>query len=194
MRRAAAKASAEPSFLKRFVIPASVGLGIFLILFRTYYASWYVENRFFHWLLTDVVGALYGLYLMFNVVVLYPLLVKRGARPAERVVGAFLPTFFWCAKEVVRMAGFFPLGQSLFIVLFPIHFNIVLMAFGLMGICEIASRTIARRRGQVGIRVLTCVPALAVTIMVLMAIFTNVDGGVTYFFLYNDLYRWVFMS
>jgi hypothetical protein len=110
------------------------------------------------------------------------------------VVGAFLPTFFWCAKEVVRMAGFFPLGQSLFIVLFPIHFNIVVMAFGLMGICEIASRTIARRRGQVGIRVLTCVPALAVAIMVLMATFTNFDGGVTYFFLYNDLYRWVFLS
>jgi hypothetical protein len=172
----------------------SIGLGVFLVLFRTYYASWYIDSRFLHWLLTDVVGALYGFYVMFNVVFVYPLLVKSGAGPTERVVGALVPTFFWCAKEVVRMAGFFSFGESLFFLLFPVHFNIVLMAFGLMGICEITSRIIARRRGQAGVRVLTLLPALAVAIMVLMSVFTNFDGGVTYFFLYNDFYRWLFLG
>jgi hypothetical protein len=140
------------------------------------------------------VGALYGVYVMFSVAFVYPFLLRRGARPFERVVGAFLPTLFWCAKEVVRMAGFFSFGQSLFIVLFPIHFNIVLMAFGLMGICEILSRVLERHRGRTEVQVLTWLPVLAVAIMVLMSVFTNFDGGVSYFFLYNDLYRWVFLS
>jgi hypothetical protein len=192
--RATAQASVGPSFIKRFVIPASIGLGVLLILFGTYYASWYVENRLLHWLLTDVVGALYGLYVAFNVLFVYPLLVSRGARPAERVLGALVPTLFWSAKEVFRMAEFFSFGQSLFFLLFPIHFNIVLMAFGLMGICEIASRSLEKRRGHVGVRVWTFLPALAIAIMVLMSILTNFDGGVTYFFLYNDLYRCLFMS
>jgi len=194
MRRETAQPSAESSFVKRFVIPVSIGLGVFLVLFRTYYASWYIEDRFLHWLLTDVVGALYGFYVMFNVVFIYPLLVKSGAGPTERVVGALVPTFVWCAKEVVRMADFFSFGESLFFLLFPVHFNIVLMAFGLMGICEIAIRAIEKRRGKAGIRVLTSVPVLAIAAMVLMSVFTNHDGGVTYFFLYNDLYRWLFLS
>ena len=41
---------------------------------------------------------------------------------------------------------------------------------------------------------LTLLPALAVAIMVLMSVFTNFDGGVTYFFLYNDFYRWLFLG
>jgi hypothetical protein len=131
---------------------------------------------------------------MFHVVIIYPWMVRRGARPAERVVGAFLPMLFWCGKEVVRMAGFFPPGQSLFILLFPVHFNIVWLAIGQMGICEIASRAVARRRGQGGVRVLTFFPALAVALMVALLTFTNFDGGVTYFFLFNDLYRWLFLS
>ncbi len=91
------------------------------------------------------------------------------------------------------MDGFFPLGQSLCMLLFPVHFNIVWIALGLMGLCEIASRVIARRRGQGEVRVLTSLPALAVVIMLLLLLFTNFDGGVTYFFLYNDLYRWLFL-
>lgn len=194
MTRAAVRASSEPSFFIRFVIPTSIGLGVFLVLFRTYYASWYIENRCVHWLLTDLVGALYGAYLMFNVLLIYPWLARRGARPAERVVGALAPTLLWCAKEVVRMAAFFSVGQSLFFLLFPIHLNIVLMAFGQMGICEIGGRLIEKRRGNVEVRMLTCLPVLAIAIMVLMAVFTNHDGGVSYFFLYNDLYRYLFMS
>jgi hypothetical protein len=190
----AARAPNEPPFLGRFVIPASIGLGAFIVLFRTYYASWYIDNRALHWLLTDVVGALYGLYVMFSALLLYPLLLRRGARPAERVLGAFLPTLAWCAKEVLRMSEFFSFGESLFFLLFPIHFNIILIALGLMGICEIGGRVIQRRRGDVEIRVLTLPPLLAISAMVLMVILTNFDGGVSYFFLYNDLYQYLFLS
>ena len=194
MRPAADRVSDAPSFVRRFVIPTSVGLGVLVVLFRTYYGSWYVENRSVHWLLTDVVGALYGAYLMFNVFLIYPWLARRGARPVERVVGALAPTLFWCAKEVVRMAGFFSVGESFFFLLFPIQFNIVLMAFGQIGICEIGRRIVERRRGDAEVRVLTALPVLAIAIMVLMAVFTNHDGGVRYFFLYNDLYRFLFLS
>ena len=194
MTRETAQAAAEPPFFRRFVVPASFGLGVLLVLFGTYYSSWYIENRALHWLLTDVVGALYGLYVLFSALLLYPLFVRRGARPGERVLGALLPTLVWCAKEVLRMAELFSFGESLFFLLFPIQFNILLIAFGLTGICEIASRMLQRRKGDIGIRVWTFFPLLAIAVMLAMSILTNFDGGVSYFFLYNDLYRYLFLS
>ena len=92
------------------------------------------------------------------------------------------------------MADFFPFGQSLFFLLFPVHFNIVWMAFGQMGICEMVRRIFARRRGRAGIRTITALPVASIAVMVLVLAFTNFDGGVTYFFLFNDLYRSLFLQ
>ncbi len=51
-------------FLKQFVFPALFCLGVFWLLFWTYYLSWNVDNRLLHFLLTDVVGALFGFFLI----------------------------------------------------------------------------------------------------------------------------------
>jgi hypothetical protein len=35
---------------------------------------------------------------------------------------------------------------------------------------------------------------LAGALMALLLVFNNFDAGVTYLFLFNDLYRWLFLS
>lgn len=193
MIRKNAKLSADGLFLKRFIIPACIGLGIFLILFWLYYSSWYIDNRVIHYLFTDVVGALFGFFVMFNVLFIYPVFFFRGASPIERVLGSFLITFFWCAKEVYRMTEFYSIGQSFFFLLFPIQFNIIIMSFGLMGLSEIGCRFIMKKYRKETLGIITPLSLSAFIIMIIVSIFTNHDGGVTYFFLYNDLYKLFFM-
>jgi len=183
----------DKTFLQRFIFPAAMGLGIFLLLFWTYYLSWYVDNRLLHYMLTDIVGALFGFFLMFSVLFIYPLFFFRGARLVERVTGSFLITFFWSLKEVYRMTEFYSLGESFFFLLFPIQFNIILMSFGFMGFSEILCRFFAKKYQRVDVKVMTPLPITSVIIVLAIVIFSIHDGGVTYFFLYNDLYKLLFM-
>ena len=181
------------TFLQRFVFPAAIGLGTFLTLFWTYYLSWYVDNRLLHYIFTDIVGALFGFFLMFSVFFVYPLFFFRGARLVERIAGSFLITFFWSLKEVYRMTEFYSLGESFFFLLFPIQSNIILMSFGFMGLSEILCRFIAKKYQQVDVKAITPLPITVIIIVLTIVVFTIHDGGVTYFFLYNDLYKLLFM-
>jgi len=178
---------------KQFIFPALFSLGVFWLMFWTYYLSWNVDNRLLHFLLTDVVGALFGFFLMFNVLFVYPLLYFKGASSTQRMTGSFLITLFWCLKEFYRMTEFYTLGESAFFLLFPIQANIILMSFGFMGLSELACRCITRKYRKIELKVLTPLPLSIVIIVLGIVIFTLHDGGVTYFFLYNDLYKFFFM-
>jgi hypothetical protein len=68
-------------FIRQFVLPAAFGIGVFLILFWTYYLSWYVDNRALHYFFTDIIGAVFGFFLMFNVLFIYPIFYFKGAPP-----------------------------------------------------------------------------------------------------------------
>jgi len=180
-------------FSKRFVFPAIISLGTFLILFWIYYSSWYVNNRLLHYLFTDIVGALFGFFVMFNVLFIYPIFYFRGASSVERLIGASFITFFWCIKEVYRMTEFYSLGESAFFLLFPLQFNIIILSFGLMGLSEMGCRFMAKKYQQSDLKVITPLPLSVVIIVLAIIVFTLHDGGVTYFFMYNDLYKILFM-
>jgi hypothetical protein len=183
----------ERALFNRFLLPVSIGLVSYLILFWTYYSSWYIDNRIIHYLLTDVVGALFGFFTLFNVLFVYPLLFFRGANPAERVWGSFLITFFWGIKEVYRMTEFYSLGESLFFLLFPIQFGIIVLAFGFMGLAEISCRYISNKKKGGNLKVVTMLPLTAVIFMLAVTVFILHDGGVSYYFHYFDLYKWLFI-
>ncbi len=180
-------------FIRQFVFPAAFGVGVFGILFWAYYSSWYIDNRFVHFLLTDVVGAFFGFFLMFNVLFMYPIFYFRGASPRQRITGSFLITFFWSLKEIYRMTEFYSLGQSAFFLLFPIQSNIILMSFGFMGLSEMICRWITKKTKKTDIKIVTPLPVSTVITVLAIVIFTLHDGGVTYFFWYNDLFKYLFM-
>jgi hypothetical protein len=183
----------KPSFASRYVIPSGIGVSVFFVLFFTYYASWYVENRLLHFLLTDVVGAIYGFYLLFNVLMLYPILYFKNASLPERISGSSLVVLCWLTKEVIRMTEFYSIPESVFYLLMPVQANICLLAIGFMAASELICRKIERKRKNPDICVLTPVPVLFLIFSLFGVAFIIRGGGVKYFFNFYDLYKIIFL-
>jgi hypothetical protein len=183
----------KQSFASRLLIPSGIGAAVFFALFLTYYTSWYVENRALHFLLTDVVGALYGVYLLFHAVILYPILYSRGASLYERIFGTLLVTCCWLIKEVVRMTEFYSLAESVFYLLMPTQASIVLLAMGFMAVSELICRRRDRKAGLPDIRVMTPGPVFFLLFAVAGMGFILRRGGHAYFFDFYALYRILFL-
>jgi len=181
------------SLTSRLLVPSGIGVAVFFVLFLTYYASWYVENRLLHFLLTDVVGALYGVYLLFHAVILYPILYSRGAALHERIIGTLLVTSCWLIKEVVRMTEFYPVAESVFYLLMPTQTSIVLFSMGFMAVSELICRRRDRKAGLRDIRVMTPGPVFFVFLALAGMGFILRRGAHAYFFDFYALYRYLFL-
>jgi len=180
------------SLLSRFVIPCGVGVFVFFTLFLTYYSSWYVENRMLHFILTDIVGALYGFYLLFHALILYPIFYFRGAALHERISGTFLITSCWLIKEVIRMTEFFSIAESIFYLLMSVQAGIILLSIGLMAGSELVCRKIEKKKKSLDLRVVTPMPVFFALFAISGTAFVLRSGGLSYFFNFYDLYKMVF--
>jgi len=183
----------KPSFVSRYAIPSGIGVSVFFILFITYYASWYVENRVLHFLLTDVVGAIYGFYLLFHVFMLYPILYFRNATLPERISGSSLVLLCWLIKEVVRMTEYYSIAESVFYLLMPVQACTSLLVIGFMASSELICRKIERKSKNPDIRVVTPVPVMFLVFSLSGVAFIIRGGGVKYFFNFYDLYKIIFL-
>jgi len=183
----------KPSFVSRYDIPSGIGVSVFFILFITYYASWYVENRVLHFLLTDVVGAIYGFYLLFHVFILYPILYFRNATLPERISGSSLVLLCWLIKEVVRMTEYYSIAESVFYLLMPVQACTSLLVIGFMASSELICRKIERKSKNPDIRVVTPVPVMFLVFSLSGVAFIIRGGGVKYFFNFYDLYKIIFL-
>lgn len=188
-----AQDNSTPSLASRLLIPSGIGVAAFFALFLTYYASWYVENRILHFVLTDVVGAVYGVYLLFHAAVLYPILYARGAFLHERIIGTLLVTSCWLIKEVVRMTQFYSVSESVFYLLMPTQVSIVLFAVGLMAASEMICRKKAGNTGLLDIRAITPGPVFFILLALAGMAFILRRGGHAYFFDFYALYRFLFL-
>lgn len=179
--------------IHRAILPPSAMTLVMILLFVTYYTSWEVDDRSLHWVLTDLVGMVYGFLIIFSVIFVYPFMYFLGAGPQERVVGSLIIPLMWMAKEVIRQCAFFTLGESAFYLLMPIHFNILTISIGLTGTCELICRSIDKRRpGRPQVKAFTPLPIIAIAIMLAVLVFTLYDGGARYFFLFGDIYQLLF--
>ena len=181
------------SFIRRSILPPATMTLIMIVLFVTYYTSWEVDNRSLHWFLTDLIGMAYGFLILFSVTCVYPFMYFRGASPKERVVGSLIIPLLWMTKEVCRQCEFFTLGESLFYLFMPTHFNILTISIGLTGISELVCRAIDKRRhGRPQVKIFLPFPIAAIVIMLAVLVFTLYDGGARYFFLFGDIYQLLF--
>ena len=183
----------RPSLIHRAILPPAAMTLVMIVLFVTYYTSWEVANRSLHWVLTDLVGMAYGFLIIFSVIFVYPCMYFMGAGPQGRVAGALVIPLMWMAKEVIRQCAFFTLGESLFYLFMPIHFNILTISIGLTGTCELICRSIDKRRNsRPQVKIFTPPPVIAIAIMLAVLVFTLYDGGARYFFLFGDIYQLLF--
>ncbi len=186
--------NSNQSLISRFIVPAGLGITVFFTLFITYYASWYVENRILHFILTDVVGAIYGFYLLFHGLILYPILYFRGAALHERISGTLLVTCCWLVKEVIRMTEFYSVAESVFYLLMPVQAGIILLAIGFMAFSELICRNIDKKRKSPEIRVVTPIPIVLLVFSISGVAFILRGNGILYFFNFYDLYKIVFLN
>ena len=185
-------AISKPSLASRWLVPSGLGVAVFFALFLTYYGSWYVQDRTLHFLLTDVVGAVYGFYLLFHAVILYPLLYFRGASLLERISGTLSVTCCWLIKEVVRLTEFYSVAESVFYLLMPMPVSIVLITVGLMAASELICSRLSRKISAHKPRTVTPAPFLVILLVLAGMGFVLRRGGHAYFFDFYELYKALF--
>ncbi len=191
MRGSAGRITKRPT-VNRLILPVSISLMVFFTLFATYNLSWYIENRFFHFLLTDGAGFLYGFFLMSAPLFIYPVLYFRGSPPLERVAGSLAIVIGWYVKEFIRISAVYSISQSLYYFLMPVQFGVLFTAIALMSIAEMACRVGAARKGLTDQKAVTPLPVAALVLSVIILVLILNRGGETYFFWFYDLYKFLF--
>lgn len=177
----------------RFYIPTFMALIIFLVLFVTYNNSWYVNNRFLHFLLTDIAGFLYGAVIMAGSVIVYPILYYRGATLLERITGSSVILLAWYTKEIIRMMHVYTFWQSLFYLLMPVQFGVLLVTVIFISLSEIGCRHYAVRTGSLKATKRPIIPVIMLLVSISLVLMVLHQGGQWYFFRFYDMYKLLFM-
>ncbi len=185
--------SGSRSLAQRFYLPVIMALVYYFILFTVYNLSWYIENRVLHFILADGVGFLYGFFIMASPLLLYPVMYSRGAAPVERVTGSLAVIIAWYIKEVIRMTGLYSPGESLFYLLMPIQFGVLMVAVAEISFSEFFCRFRASRKGRLAGNVLAPIPLAALVVSIIMLGLILYRGGETWFFRFYDLYKYMFL-
>jgi hypothetical protein len=180
-------------FASRFLLPVSVPLLTWLVLHLvTRDAGWIGDPQAYRLFMNAGHVLLYAAYAL-SAVVLYPVLYFRGASLPERVLGCYVTPLAYVVKEVIRVNQYFTVGESLFYVLTSIVMGGLFIQVGLIGAGEIISRLLYRRKFGVPVRVFTWQPlasmAVAVGALYVMLLW---DGGVHYFYLFQEGYKLLF--
>jgi hypothetical protein len=110
----------------------------------------------------------------------------------ERVIAGSANLAVWVGIDTYHLSVAFPFLESLYC---GINIGSILFAwnFALMGILELACRTVSKRRG-VPLRVVTPLPLVPILLFVLVLCVLSKEGGAYYFNMLLDGYVALFRS
>jgi hypothetical protein len=181
------------SFRERFLLPVGITLLVYSFLFTVAGNLGWIGDPDLYRALTNLAHVLlYAAYALSSLV-LYPVMYFRGASLGERMIGCYATPLAYVLKEVIRVTAFFGLGESLYFALSQIVLGALLMQLGFMGVAEIVSRVIYRRRYGAPVKVITWGPVLGIAVTV-AALYVMLfwEGGVHYFYVYQEGYKLLF--
>ncbi len=184
----------QQPFVVRWLRPVGVTLGIWLLLYIvTRHRGWIANAHLYRLLMNSGHVLLYAAYGL-SALVLYPVMVFRGASLRERVLGCYITPLAYVLKEVIRVTAYFTLGESLYYALSPIVLGALVLQLGFMGLADIACRARYRQRYGEPVKLVTGV-ALAGIIIALASFYVLLlwDGGVHYFYFYQQGYKLLFL-
>ena len=181
------------SRLSRFYLPAGTALFLLFALNCVYNHSWYVNNRALHFILTDLIGFLYGALILLCPFFLYPIMYFRGASPVERIFGSLVVVIAWYVKEIARMTDVYSFAQSLFYLLMPVQAGVLVVTLLGMSLSELLCRYYVKRRGLLNGPVFRPLPIAGLCISIAAILAISQRGGESYFFWFYDMYKWFFM-
>jgi hypothetical protein len=181
------------NFLQRVVVPVSI---VFLTVSAAY-VTYFNSSAIGHEPLRHAVAFVSGIVLFFSIglgpLVVYPMAYFRGASPWERIAASLFTPLAWIVKDLFRVSEFFTPGETLYYAFNPLFLLTIIGAFALMGICEMACRWRAVRRGESRLKVITPGPVFAaVTGVVAVYVLLIWGVGVHWFYIYMEGYRALF--
>ena len=181
------------SFVRRFVYPVAVVVGILVISKVLYEYSWYLDNDTLHQGIAFVSGAVHVLILWLGSLIIYPWAFVKGASIKERVVACFIPPVAWTIGEIIRVTEFFTLGESLYYGLNSQFLVSCAMTVFLMGLLELICRRWLKTQIGTASKVVSIGPILAMLAGIGgIYVFLIWGVGVHWFYVYQQGYKALF--
>lgn len=144
-------------------------------------------------LINNLLFALQFLILLFGSLFIYPVMFFRGASLGERMAGSLAVPLVQMVWAMTRSTAFFPVGQAIYYGFNSVAIGSVFVQLAWIGLAEILCRWRYRRKSGKRVTVLKW-PYLLGIVAGLLAIYLTLfwDGGVHWFYLYQEGYKLLF--
>jgi hypothetical protein len=182
------------SFITRFLFPAAIAALALLGSHVIYRASRLIDNDAIHQEVAFVAGLVYLFVLMGGSLIVYPVAFFMGAKPWERVIACLVTPILWAVTEIIRITEFFTVGESLYYGLNSQVLVFLAFASFEMGLCDMVCRWWTRGKRTAETPIVTKATAGAVLLgLVVVYVIMIWGGGVHWFYLYQQGYKWLFL-
>jgi hypothetical protein len=180
-------------FSRRFIIPVGIMLLVWIVLDILYSNAGIVGHAPTYHTLAFILGILLFISIGFSPLILYPVMYLKGSGAGERILGAFMVPLAFSIKEIIRVSEYFTIPESIYYGLSSVCLLAMLGSFGLMGIGEIISRSITRKRGLSTKAVVSPVSIIVIVFSIAALYFILIWGaGVHWFYVYVEGYKYLF--
>ena len=129
--------------------------------------------------------------LLLGSLLIYPVLYFRGAPLRERILGCFVIPLTYMVMATIRATAFFPAGKALYYAFNPVTVGSASLQVGLIALADIGCRLWTRRQRSVSLLRWTHLVAIVVGAVALYVALLW-DGGVHWFYVYQEGYKLIF--
>ena len=179
---------------RRVVFPILLVVGVMLLSINLYNFSRRIDQHALHLVASHTGAVLIFLSVWLGALFGNTIAFFRGASFSERVIVCLVPALFRCALILYDFIGIYSAAEFFFLFLHHIIIGCPLVALLCMGISEIWCRVIARRKtADRTIRVFALNNSLVLTVSFVSVGAMLWNGGHFYYYLYMDVYTWLFL-
>jgi hypothetical protein len=181
------------SFSRRVMFPIAVVMSIMVISINAYDLSRSIENRTAHALIVQLSAILMFLSIWLGALFANTIAFFRGASFSERLIVCLATPIIWCAKTLYHFVGIYSTGEFFFLFLHHYIIGCPVVAILCMGLSEIWCRKIYRRKSGDSIKIFTLNNTIVLIMGLLLTTFFLWNGGHNYYYLYMDMYSYIFL-
>ena len=180
--------------LARLFIPDGSVLCFWIILNLAYNLIGTIDDAALYRTLAASICILLYVSVGFSSLFIYPVMYLNGASFKLRVLGVYIMPMAWCIKEFYRVTAGVTFLEGLFFAFFTsIQLFLLLGQIGLIGVSELISRAIVKRKNA-SIKIVTPGPIIAILISLASTYFIVIwDGGLSFHLMIKMVYVKLFL-